>query len=119
MTQTALLALSFAATVACLMGIRMYGDRISILMFREAGESERLAALCHALSGWVVRHLFCAGGATILCAAIQLFPALKPFPGAASLAAGYGILSVIFASIDQMLSQSAALALQRAVGSKR
>lgn len=99
--------------VACLMGLRMYGDWIAISVRGEGFDSESLATLRETLAGWVARHLCCAGAATILCVMIRLVPSLHAFPGADALLAGYGVLSLIFASVDQVLSQQAGMVLKQ------
>jgi hypothetical protein len=89
----------------------MYGHWISITTCGEGCDSEHLSILRETLAGWVARHLVCAGAATMLCLMIRLVPSLHAFPGADTILAGYGILSLIFASVDHLLSQQAKMVL--------
>ena len=113
MSQIYFISLSFAAVVACIMALRMYGDWVAIAIFQEKSEHEELMKLRETSSDWVVRHLACAIAATILCVMIRVVPSLHAFPGADALLAGYGILSLLFASLDRTLSQQALLALNQ------
>lgn len=113
MPQYIFIALTVAAVVVSLMGLRMYGDWISMTTGRDGVDSEPLEMLHETLTGWVTRHLCCATAATILCVMIRLVPSLHAFPGADVMLAGYGVLSLIFASFDQVLSQHAVMVLKQ------
>jgi hypothetical protein len=114
MSQFIFISLSVAAAVSCLMALRMYGDWLAITACGEIGDSEPLLKLREALTCWVARHLSCAVVATILCIMIRLVPSLHAFPGADALLAGYGILSLLFASLDHALSQLVVIAMKQA-----
>ncbi len=113
MTQIVFISLTVAAVVSCLMALRIYGDWISISSFGSGYDTEPLAKLRESLVCWVARHLFCAAGATILCVMIKWVPSLHAFPGADVILAGYGMLSLLFASLDHMLSQQVQFCLTR------
>lgn len=113
MSQVVFISLSFAAAVVSLMAMRMYGDWVAISLYLETSEHEELVKMRENSNGWVVRHLSCAAAATILCLMSRLVPSLHAFPGADALLAGYGILSLLFATLDRTLSQQALLALKR------
>jgi hypothetical protein len=114
MSQFVFISLTFAAVVSCLMALRIYGDWITIATFGDSSESAPLYKLREALTCWIARHLFCAVAATILCVMIRLLPSLHAFPGADAILAGYGVLSLLFASLDHALSQQILVALKQA-----
>jgi hypothetical protein len=113
MSQFVFISLSVAAVVSCLMALRMYGNWLAISACGDSYDYEPLSKLRETLIGWVARHLFCAGVATILCVMIHLVPSLHAFPGADALLAGYGVLSLLFASLDHALSQLVLIAMKQ------
>jgi hypothetical protein len=112
MTQLFFITLTIAAVFVCFMALRMYGDWVVINTV--GGQNDDiLRELGDTLKEWVVRHLTCAAGATILCIAARLFPSLHPFPGSEAILAGYGMLSLLFAALDHTLSLQVTVAIRR------
>lgn len=113
MSQFVFIVLSCTAVVACLMALRMYGDWLAITACSEGGDYPKLMELRESLNCWAARHLLCAVAASALCVAVRLVPSLHIVPGIDALMAGYGILSLLFASLDHALSRQVLLVIRQ------